>query len=316
MPELPEVEQSARVASRALKGRVIREARLTHCKLFRVPRRSSLDSMATQPTEQIADPNRLQQLLVGARPIVPFTLRHGKLMALLLQSSEGGALCLFARLGMTGKFVSRAPQDPERPSCKMGLTLVDSSGDALYLDFLNTRMFGAIWASYSPPQFVGIEQNKAQQIMFEHEVKASSMGPDALDLSQHPSLWIDQLRRVAGRRQIKSALLDQTVLAGVGNIYAVEGLFAAHIHPLSKLHSLHDDQLLSLAKGINYSMMQTLNSFDESDEIIYGSAQGLASPFRVYGRDGLPCLLCGETLELLRVNGRATVFCPRCQVKL
>ncbi len=314
MPELPEVEVSSQVAARALRERVVTAVNLKPCKLFRIPKRAEA-SEGEQRVQLISDPDQLTSLLRGAKGVLPLTARHGKLMACLIETIEGRPLCLFARLGMTGKFILNPSHLPLRSGVKMSLLLAEkgTAEPTTRLDFINTRMFGAIWGAYVDHRYESQELERVLMRLFSREVEASAMGPDVYELCQTPQRWIDHLRSVSQKRQVKTALLDQKLLAGVGNIYAVEGLFVAKAHPLSRVQDLSDQQLTDMAEGIRVAMRATLERSAGRDEVVYGSAQGEESPFAVYGRDGLPCRVCHQDLVLMRVGGRATVFCPHCQ---
>jgi formamidopyrimidine-DNA glycosylase len=134
-----------------------------------------------------------------------------------------------------------------------------------------------------------------------------------------PALTSRELgKRLAGRRApIKSALLDQRVLAGVGNIYADEALWYARIHPLSPAGRLDRENLKALRQGVRRALElgiarqgSTLTDYRQPD----GSPGRMQDGFRVYGRGGEPCFRCGAPIEKRRVAGRGTWFCPGCQV--
>ena len=323
MPELPEVEVSARIAGSALKDSHIKKILLKECKLFRPPQLSTLQSQvdtkhSSFDQEFFWQHEDLSSLLSDARPLAPYTFRHGKLMACLFQAQDDRVFCLFARLGMTGKFVQRSDDSALHKSCKLSLSLVKYSVDPhtqLRLDFLNTRMFGQIWVQSSRYAVNPHQRVEVLQAIFDSEVKRSAMGLDAYELSSQPISWIKYIREQANHRQMKTALLDQSLLAGIGNIYAAECLFTAGAHPLAKFSQLSDEQLVLMAQGLHQSMTQTLIRSEGQGEVIYGSGLGPKSPFAVYGREGEPCHVCQAPLSFLRIAGRATVFCEKCQKK-
>ncbi|MEE2643964.1 MAG: zinc finger domain-containing protein, partial [Myxococcota bacterium] len=144
-------------------------------------------------------------------------------------------------------------------------------------------------------------------------IEREKLGPDAYQLCAVPSQFQSHLRAVASRRGIKAALLDQSCLAGVGNIYALEGLFHASIHPATKIELISDAALEMLAEGIYQAMHATLDAHQGGVPIRYNSGIGAESPFQCYGRAGFPCHRCGTTLMLLRQGGRRSDLCPRCQ---
>ena len=123
--------------------------------------------------------------------------------------------------------------------------------------------------------------------------------------------------RLHGRRApLKSALLDQRTLAGLGNIYVDEALWYAKLHPLRPAGSLDRNELRRLHNAIRKALElgiarqgSTLSDYRLPD----GSAGSMQKEFRAYGRSGEPCDRCGTTLEKIRVAGRGTWFCPQCQ---
>lgn len=322
MPELPEVEVSARVAGRALDSREVIRAELVPCKVFRLPRARYLSEAVQLPSGAmlLTEVDALQEALEGSRPQSLVTTRHGKLMAFHLLTHDQRALTLFSRLGMTGKYVRVPVDDVSQPHGRSGVKLdlltrssSPKTNSLQRLLFINTRMFGAIWGICSAPLDTAQRFADVARAQFEVEVRSSAMGPDALKLTERPEAWVARLRQSSPKRGIKTLLLDQNIIAGVGNIYAAEGLFHARAHPLALLKDLTDQQLMLIAEGVNAAMHDTLKHADGGHEVIYGSARGEQSPFAVYGREGLACMSCTAPLRNLKISGRATVFCPQCQ---
>jgi formamidopyrimidine-DNA glycosylase len=141
-----------------------------------------------------------------------------------------------------------------------------------------------------------------------------ALGPEPLD----NGFTSDTLgERLHGRsKAIKALLLDQSFIAGVGNIYADEALFRAKIHPQRRADTLIDDEIMrlydsiraALTAGIEYEGA-SINWYRKPDGTL-GESQ---NHFYVYGRDGQPCLSCGCPIEKIRVVQRGTHFCPNCQ---
>jgi formamidopyrimidine-DNA glycosylase len=139
------------------------------------------------------------------------------------------------------------------------------------------------------------------------------LGPEPL----RDALVLSALRGLRTQRPIKSVLLDQAVLAGIGNIYADEALFASGIHPLTPSRALNAGQQQLLARNIPRILKTaigrrgtTLRNYrtvaDQSGEN--------QEHLNVYGRTGKLCFVCGTTIERIRINGRSSHFCPRCQL--
>ncbi len=115
---------------------------------------------------------------------------------------------------------------------------------------------------------------------------------------------------------LKAVLLDQRVVAGLGNIYADEALWRARLSPLRAAHGLDPEEVARLHRAIRAALRtgiarqgSTLSDYAAPD----GSPGSMQDEFRVYGQDGEPCLRCGTQIAKSRVGGRGTWYCPRCQ---
>jgi formamidopyrimidine-DNA glycosylase len=140
-----------------------------------------------------------------------------------------------------------------------------------------------------------------------------ALGPDALVDGVDAARLHAALRRSA--RPIKVALLDQSVLAGIGNIYATEALFHAGIHPSRPSKSLSLDEASRLAVELRAAIDRALAGMvGEGEEIAYLSqGRGVENRFVIYDRAGSACPRCGRTLEKVTIGGRTSAFCPGCQ---
>ncbi|MBL9032492.1 MAG: bifunctional DNA-formamidopyrimidine glycosylase/DNA-(apurinic or apyrimidinic site) lyase [Phycisphaerae bacterium] len=214
--------------------------------------------------------------------------RHGKQLAIL--AADGRALVV--HLGMSGRlFVSR---DSTLPTHAHALWTLDSDTRLVFED---PRRFGGIWTLPHPDALAR---------------RWADLGPDALDING-PALE----RALAGsRRPVKAALLDQRTLAGVGNIYADEALFAARIAPKARAGSIRgmraDDLALAIRRVLLdaiYAGGSTLRDYRDGT----GQPGSAQNRHQVYARAGLPCLACGTPLRQASIAQRTTVWCPRCQ---
>ena len=119
------------------------------------------------------------------------------------------------------------------------------------------------------------------------------------------------------RSAIKRVLLDQTVLSGVGNIYADEALWAARIHPESPAAALNERDVTRLFAEVRAVLLKALaeggTSFDAQYVNVNGQAGYFAHSLNVYGRDGLPCPRCGRPIVRASFMNRSSHYCPRCQ---
>ncbi len=145
------------------------------------------------------------------------------------------------------------------------------------------------------------------------------VGPEPLSTEFTPKVFRDRVRRRANTN-IKAAILDQTVLAGIGNIYADEGLWAARIHPTTLVKNVSDTKLNNLHKALQRVLRLSIEKGGSSDRNYVNAEGGRGSYLtfaEVFRREGKPCSRCATIIEKTRVAGRGTHTCPVCQkVKL
>lgn len=143
---------------------------------------------------------------------------------------------------------------------------------------------------------------------------AATLGPEPLD----DAFTVDVFRERLRRRKIalKALLLDQSFIAGVGNIYADEALFRARLHPLRKADTLTDGEAAALYATVRAALQDGID-YEGASVNWYRKPDGTTGEsqahFFAYGRDGKPCLTCGTPLVKIRVVQRGTHFCPNCQ---
>jgi formamidopyrimidine-DNA glycosylase len=224
-------------------------------------------------------------VLVGAR--VSSVERRGKWIRWLLADRRR----IFSHLGLSGRWLRRAVGAPAEPAERLRLDL-RARDRVTSLRYVDPRMFG---------RFVVAEDDLDEW---------TSLGPDPL---VDPFDGEVLRAAVSGKRgAIKQVLLDQTVLAGVGNIQATEALWRARIDPSARANELTGRQCDALAKAINWTIERTL-ALEEAPEIQYVGDAGAPNPFLVYGRGGEPCPRCRTVLVRTVLGGRSTALCPRCQ---
>jgi formamidopyrimidine-DNA glycosylase len=138
----------------------------------------------------------------------------------------------------------------------------------------------------------------------------SALGPDPLV----DGIDVDALHAKLAKRKlpIKPTLLDQTVLAGVGNIQATEALFTARVDPRRPARDLSRKEVAALARGIKETIDKTLK-LQDAPVITYVEEAGAENPFIIYGHEGEPCPRCKRPLSKMILGGRGTVFCAHCQ---
>jgi formamidopyrimidine-DNA glycosylase len=216
--------------------------------------------------------------------------RRGKWILLDL-----GTPWLLVHLGMTGQFT--VANGPRETHTHVVFTLDDDNE----LRFRDVRRFGS----------VTVHPDRATLDAF---FASSGLGPEPFDCD--PVHWRQALQ--ATRRNLKAILLDQTIIAGVGNIYADESLFEARLHPTLSGQELNAKQQKALRQAIVSVLTRAIERRGSSirDYIGGSGLKGqMQDEFRVYGRTSEPCLCCETPIEKITLAGRSTHFCPKCQRK-
>lgn len=219
--------------------------------------------------------------------------RHGK----FIMSDVEGDLTWVIHLGMSGRMEIAHPDAPEKPHTHF--IAVTDRGDAVR--FVDPRTFGFV-AVLTPDELANSSFR--------------DLGPDAL-LELPSARHFEE--RMAGRVvAIKTLLLDQRFVAGLGNIYADEVLARAKIHPQRQSGSLTPDEVRAVRSHILPVLEAGLAHGGTSlDDLAYLIPDGRTGEYvkllRVYGRDGEPCKTCGTIIDKVVVGGRSSHFCPQCQ---
>lgn len=290
MPELPEVETVRIGLQQFLPGKQIASVDFDWSKSF--PNAAG-DTEAFLTSASILDVKRRAKVL-------------------LIELSSHYSLVI--HLKMTGQLVYVDSHSRERfgaghPTDSLVGALPDRSTrvtfgftDGSYLYFNDQRKFG--WVKLLPTAEV-------PYIDFMQKV-----GPEPLDSTFTAEEFAERLQR-RKNSTIKAALLDQTVLAGIGNIYADESLWGAKIHPETRVKNIGRDQLNTLFDQIQYILRLAIEKGGSSDKN-YVNAEGKRGSYlgfaRVFRREGKPCPRCGATIIKTRVAGRGTHTCPVCQI--
>lgn len=290
MPELPEVETIRRGLQERIVGKTVRAAH-------------NYESPKSFPNSQ-AD---IEQFLYGAT--VLNIDRRAKVLLIELSSEY----TLVTHLKMTGQIIvveSGTRWGAGHPSDSFVRELPDTTTreqldftDGTRLFFNDLRKFG--WMKLYPTVEV-------PNIDFMKKV-----GPEPLLDDFTGEVFYERLQR-RKNTSIKAAILDQTVLAGVGNIYADESLWGARIHPATLVKNVPKTAILQLAEEIKAVMNLSIEKGGSTDKN-YVDAEGKKGSYlsfaRVFRREGQPCPRCKMTIEKTRVAGRGTHFCPHCQIK-
>ncbi|MFB5189586.1 bifunctional DNA-formamidopyrimidine glycosylase/DNA-(apurinic or apyrimidinic site) lyase [Alicyclobacillus fastidiosus] len=143
-----------------------------------------------------------------------------------------------------------------------------------------------------------------------------TLGPEPFDPALTPHVLYRSLHKRSA--PVKSVLLDQSVLAGLGNIYVDEALFHAGVHPLTSANRIGQRRCEVLLKAIRDVLTRAIEAGGSSIRTYvngYGRHGGFQIQLNAYGREGQPCLVCGQPIEKIRLGGRGTHYCPTCQPK-
>lgn len=292
MPELPEVETVRRGLERHLPGRTIRRVEVRSPKIIVRPDwQSFVIELTGQPYQRLR--------------------RHGKLLILELES-----VTLLVHLGMTGQLTFRDPAraDAERfhvqPHTGLQQALQHAPDqhthvvlhhtDGTQVCYRDVRKFGK-WRLYSREEAAGCAE-------------LAALGPDPLTPAFTLDAFAGELSRTT--RQIKAVLLDQSVVAGLGNIYVDETLHRCGLRPTRRANKLRPREVARLFEAIPGVLQEALDNrgttfsdFRDAD----GEVGYHVNKLRVYGRFGSPCPACGEILRRTTVGGRTSSWCPACQ---
>ena len=280
MPELPEVETVARGLRLTVLGRRIL-------------------SVTLRKTDFIDDPSLIERHLPGRR--IEAVERYGKFMLLRLSAAQGeedspnddsAPAALLVHLGMTGHIASTIVAQPWEKHTHVSFAL----DDGRELRYTDARRFGRLAylsAALLPTELEGF-------------------GADPLEVSAE-----EFATRIRSRHsRIKALLLDQTVLRGVGNIYADESLWRAKIHPAKLGASINKKQAAVLHRALQDILKKAIVMRGSS---IANFVDGEGKPgeyqqhHRAYGREGEKCYRCGAVIRRAIVAGRSSYFCPKCQ---
>lgn len=235
------------------------------------------------------DPRPLSTLLRGRR--VGCVYRRAKRVILQLEPHAE----LIFRLGMTGRLTLAPTSHAIEPHTHLRIAIPALGHE---LRFRDPRRFGGVWCLTGNTAHVG--------------KTLGEIGPEPLEMRSAA------FGRILGNRhrQIKALLLDQRMIAGLGNIYCDEALHAAGIHPLTRSDTLGEHDARRLLRAIKTTLRKairhngsTLTDYRQAD----GSEGSFQRLHRVYRREGKPCRNCGTAIVRIKVSGRSSHLCPTCQ---
>ncbi len=281
MPELPEVETVRRG-------------------LNRVTLEFPIEGGSVLLPRSVAYPSSVEDFLAGLNGGLLRTWhRRGKYLLgeLTRPDGEPGGY-LGVHLRMTGQLLWLEPDTPVQPHCRVRLFFKDNHE----LRFVDQRTFGRVW--WVPPG------HPIEEVV----TGLQSLGPEPFAADFSP----EYLRQWFKHRQrpVKNALLDQALVAGIGNIYADEALFLSGMRPttrcarigLKRCQKLH----AAIVKVLKHSIESGGTTFSDYRDI-YGVNGNYGGVAWVYDREGEPCRLCGTAIRRLKLAGRSAHYCPQCQ---
>lgn len=235
---------------------------------------------------QLMPPEEFTRLIAGRR--IEDISRRGKYLLFRLD----GGLTWAVHLRMTGRLIRRDSPCPRESHLRATFRLDGGT----WLCFVDQRKFGMMW------------------LVDDETLVTSKLGPEPLDEAFGLAAFRDLLKRRSA--PVKSVLMDQKALAGIGNIYADEALFAARVNPTRPANSLSRAAADRLYNGVRQVLEDALGDRGSSfrDYVDGRGVQGGHQfKVKVFRRAGEPCYVCGTPIRRIRLAGRGTHFCPKCQ---
>lgn len=305
MPELPEVEVVRRGLESWVAGRSIQRAQV-------------LDARSVR--RHVDGPQDFELSLTGA--FVDAAVRRGKFLWMPLKPADplpdaAGGVALVAHLGMSGQLLVEDASQPAEKHLKVSLDLLGGAGAepvTSQLRFVDQRIFGGMWLSpLVPTPDGGPGGDGSSDASFPAD--AAHIARDVLDRLVTPQSLRASWR--TKRVSVKTAILDQSFLSGVGNIYADEALWRTRLHYLTPVSSLSEAQTTELLQALRDVMGDALAAGGTSFDALYVNVNGASGYFdrslNAYGQQGKPCARCGTLIVRERYMNRGSHFCPRCQ---
>ncbi len=286
MPELPEVEVVRRGLERWVSGRTVASVDVRHPRAVR---------------RQVGGAAGLASRLEG-RTLLP-ARRRGKY--LWLPTDDGEAL--LAHLGMSGQLLVQPPDAPDELHLRVRVTFTDHGRE---LRFVDQRTFGGLSVEELDGAGDGDDGDDGRV-----PVPVAHIARDPLDPRFDDAAFATALRH--RRTGLKRALLDQSLVSGIGNIYADEALWRARLHYARPTETLTRPEVARLLAAVRSVMTAALEQGGTSFDSLYVNVNGESGYFErsleVYGRRDLPCSRCGTPVRRDPFMNRSSYSCPRCQ---
>ncbi len=288
MPELPEVEVVRRGVETFALGRTIAAVEVLHPRAVR---------------RHAAGAEDLTARLAGAT--IAAARRRGKFLWLPLGAPAGAPdEAVLVHLGMSGQLLVRPPSAPPERHLRVRFRFADGGPD---LRFVDQRTFGGLALEPLVPGLEGVPVPRS----------VAHIAHDPLESGFDPAGFAAALRR--RRTGLKRALLDQTLVSGIGNIYADEALWRAQLHYARPTETLRASEISRVLGGAVEVMTAALAAGGTSFDSLYVNVNGESGYFDrsldVYGRAGRACRRCGAEIRRDAFMNRSSFSCPRCQPK-
>ncbi len=286
MPELPEVETVRAGLERHVVGRTVADIQVLHPRVVR---------------RDLAGPAGFAAAMAGRT--VKRAERRGKYLWLALDDDEA----LLAHLGMSGQLLVGDPDRPLSPHVRARFTFTDGGAD---LRFTDQRTFGHLMlVPFAHGDLDGPGETRELPAPIAH------IAPDPMEAAFDDGDFAARLtRRHTG---VKRALLDQSLISGVGNIYADEALWRARLHWARPTETLRRGEVSRLLEAVREVLSEALRAGGTSFDALYVNVNGESGYFdrslQAYGREGEPCSRCGTPIRRDAFMNRSSYSCPHCQ---
>jgi len=286
MPELPEVETVRAGLERHVVGRTVADVQVLHPRVVR---------------RDLAGPAGFAAAMAGRT--VKRAERRGKYLWLALDDDEA----LLAHLGMSGQLLVGDPDRPLSPHVRARFTFTDGGPD---LRFTDQRTFGHLMlVPFAHGDLDGPGETRELPAPIAH------IAPDPMEAAFDDGDFAARLtRRHTG---VKRALLDQSLISGVGNIYADEALWRARLHWARPTETLKRGEVSRLLEAVREVLSEALRAGGTSFDTLYVNVNGESGYFdrslQAYGREGEPCSRCGTPIRRDAFMNRSSYSCPHCQ---
>ncbi|HEX4090314.1 MAG TPA: bifunctional DNA-formamidopyrimidine glycosylase/DNA-(apurinic or apyrimidinic site) lyase [Trebonia sp.] len=329
MPELPEVETVRAGLERHVLGRPIASAAVLNPRAVRRDPAGPAGFAAAMTGRTLTRAERRGKYLwfalsdrPGGRPPVPPDVhavgpdRKGRDLIRPDHTDDGPAdepdEALLAHLGMSGQLLVGEPGRPLSPHVRARFTFTDGGPD---LRFTDQRTFGHLMLTQLVPTIDATPGDPATGRLGIVPEPISHIAPDPLEAAFDPAVFAARLaRRKTG---IKRALLDQSLISGIGNIYADEALWRAKLHWARPTETLRKAEVSRLLEAVNDVLTEALKAGGTSFDAQYVNVNGESGYFDIalnaYGREGEPCARCGTPIRRDAFMNRSAHSCPRCQ---